>query len=352
MFSSALRSTLVALVASAVAVSAVPGLSLTLSGADKIDGVNNLKITATVKNTGDETLKLLNDPRGVLNKLPTEAFRITHDETGASPAFTGVKVKYVPHTAATRGKSFTVLAPGEEVSVEHDLSTTYNFTTSGAGSYSFAAVNRFYFVDPETSLPVELYADHPEAHNSAVSGTLAVAKPKSNLSKRATYTGCSSSQQSALVSAASAAQSYAASAYSYTNSHTSSTTRYTTWFGTYTASRHSTILTHFSNLNGNTYSSYHFDCTCTDSDTYAYVDPSDFGYVTLCGAFWDAPNTGTDSRGGTLIHESSHFTKNAGTDDHVYGQSACKSLAKSSPTEAIDNADSHEYYAENNPALS
>ena len=93
MFSSSLRSTLVALVASAVAVSAAPGLSLTLSGADKVDGVNNLKITATVKNTGDETLKLLNDPRGVLNQLPTEAFRITHDDNGDSTAFTGARLR-------------------------------------------------------------------------------------------------------------------------------------------------------------------------------------------------------------------------------------------------------------------
>jgi peptidyl-Lys metalloendopeptidase len=91
MFSSSLRSTLVTLVLAAVAVSATPGLTLTLSGADKVDGVNNLKITATVKNTGDETLKLLNDPRGVLNKLPTEAFQII-SESGESPTFTGVKV--------------------------------------------------------------------------------------------------------------------------------------------------------------------------------------------------------------------------------------------------------------------
>lgn len=61
----------------------------------------------------------------------------------------------------------------------------------------------------------------------------------------------------------------------YTSSHTSSTTRFTTWFGTYTSSHHSTILTHYSNLNGNTYSSYHFECTCTDSGTYAYVYPDE-----------------------------------------------------------------------------
>lgn len=91
----------------------------------------------------------------------------------------------------------------------------------------------------------------------------------------------------------------------YLTSHTSASTRYTTWFGTYTTARHNTVLDHFTKISGNTFSSYTYDCTCADSGVYAFVDPSDFGYVTLCGAFWNAPNTGTDSRGGTLIHEVS-----------------------------------------------
>lgn len=77
-----------------------------------------------------------------------------------------------------------------------------------------------------------------------------------------------------------------------------------------------------------------------------------FGYVTLCSLFWSAPATGTDSKAGTLIHESSHFTKNGGTDDIAYGQTKAKALAKSSPAQAINNADSHEYFAENNPSQS
>lgn len=92
------------------------------------------------------------------------------------------------------------------------VSASYNFTGSGEGKYSFAAVNRFHYVDPETGAPVELYADHPEVHTSSVAGKLAVSRP--TLTKRATYNGCSSSEKTSLVSAASAAQSYAASAYS------------------------------------------------------------------------------------------------------------------------------------------
>lgn len=71
----------------------------------------------------------------------------------------------------------------------------------------------------------------------------------------------------------------------------------------------------------------------------------------MCNAFWTAPTSGTDSKGGTIIHETSHFNVVAGTDDIVYGQSGAKSLAISDPSQAIQNADSHEYFAENTPNL-
>ncbi|KXN86513.1 Peptidyl-Lys metalloendopeptidase [Leucoagaricus sp. SymC.cos] len=318
-----------------------------IEGPESVDTVENLKVTTTVTNTGDGTLKLLNDPLSPLSQLPANTFKITGGAKNASPSFKGIKAKFVPSVAATQ-KAYTVLAPGESVDVEHNLSTTYDFTDAGEGAYSFEANNLFYAVDD--SAKVTVLKANVEAHTARVSGTLRVARPA--VEKRASYNGCSSSEQSGLVSAASAAQSYAASALSYLTSHTSSTTRYVTWFGTYTSSRHSTVQSHFSSISSNTFSSFTYDCTCTDSGTYAYVYPDDFGHIYLCGAFWAAPNTGTDSRGGTLIHESSHFTVNGGTDDHVYGQSACKSLAISDPNSAIDNADSHEYFAENNPAQS
>ena len=87
-------------------------------GSPAVDSVEHLKIVATITNTGDETLKVLNDPRGPLNKLPTDTFVIT-DAKGAQPSFTGIKLKYVPKTAAALG-AYTILAPGEFVAVEHD----------------------------------------------------------------------------------------------------------------------------------------------------------------------------------------------------------------------------------------
>ncbi len=124
------------------------------------------------------------------------------------------------------------------------------------------------------------------------------------------------------------------------------------WFGTYSSTNLSTARSHFSKIaNAYNTAALTLDCSCKDSGTYAYVYPTQPYKIYLCGAFWNAPMTGTDSKGGTLIHEMSHFNVVAGTDDWAYGQSAAASLARSNPTRALDNADNHEYIAENNPYL-
>jgi peptidyl-Lys metalloendopeptidase len=93
-----------------------------------------------------------------------------------------------------------------------------------------------------------------------------------------------------------------------------------------------------------------FDCS-SKQNVYAYVYPNQPYQIYLGRVFWSAPLTGTDSKAGTLIHEMSHFNVVAGTDDVVYGQTGARSLALSDPEDAIRNADSHEYFAENTPTL-
>jgi peptidyl-Lys metalloendopeptidase len=55
---------------------------------------------------------------------------------------------------------------------------------------------------------------------------------------------------------------------------------------------------------------------------------------------------------GTVIHEMTHFTNTADTDDYAYGQTNSRNLAINLPDLAINNADNHEYIAENTPGLS
>ena len=100
MFSSSLYAPLATLVAYAVAISAVPAASTTPSLTVKTstsdlnaDGLKNLKVTATAINMDGETLKLLDDPRGVLNPFPEDPFVIT-DLSGSHPSFNGATVNH------------------------------------------------------------------------------------------------------------------------------------------------------------------------------------------------------------------------------------------------------------------
>ncbi len=127
--------------------------------------------------------------------------------------------------------------------------------------------------------------------------------------------------------------------------------RYTTWFGTVTDSRYNTVTSHFASIgNAMDTASVTFDCGCKKK-YYAYVYPNQPYKIYLCSVYWGAPALGTDSQAGTLVHEMSHFYVVASTDDYVYGQSGAKSLAISNPDNAVKNADNHEYFAENTPAL-
>ncbi|TFK72457.1 zincin [Pluteus cervinus] len=349
MFSSTARTVLFALAATALSVSAAPGLSLKITGPSVVDGVPNLKVSATLTNTGDESLKILNDPLSPLSTIPANTFSITNT-AGTTPYFTGIKAKFVPQRAAELG-SYIALAPGESKTVVHDLSKAYDFSSSGEGTYDVEARNTFYIVQDDDKLDTIFAAT--EAHTTEVVGSLAArAVPTGHLSRRATYRSCSESQRSQLVEAAAAAQTYVANVVAYLQSHMSDNPLYTTWFGVLTPSRWSTVLSHFISISSVPFSSYTFDCSCTDAGTYAYVYPDTFPVVYLCGAFWPAPMTGADSKAGTLVHEAAHFTRNGGCDDYTYGQTAARSLASRNPVQAIYNADNHQYFAENSPAQS
>ncbi|KAG6887843.1 hypothetical protein C0992_010492 [Termitomyces sp. T32_za158] len=316
MFPNTLHATLIAFVASAVAVSALHSLSVEVSGEPAVVGIDQLVVKTTVTNTGDEIITLLNHPESPLNKLPANTFTIT-DATGGTATFTGIKAKYVPAMAIAAGKdAVTVLAPGQSVEVKHDLSEAYAFDKEG--EYRIVSNNQFYFVNAQKEA-APIYAT-VDAHTTTLTGKLSV--DRALQVKRAAFNGCTAAQQSSLALAATGAKYYATDAYSYLNSHTSSTPRFDTWFGAYTTPNHDVVLSHFRNISRNDFASFNYDCTCSSAGS------------------------------GTLVHEASHYTINGGTKDYAYGQNAARALALSDPSRAIFNADSHEYFAENTPALS
>jgi peptidyl-Lys metalloendopeptidase len=277
-------------------------------------------------------------------ELPSErhegaAFRIQLD--GQPVAYTGALVK----RAAPTREDYVRIEPGATLSYEVELTGAYDLSRNGMYSIEYIGKGAAE-AGALRSEAMYLWLES-RSERAAAAPVVPMADAAS-----ITFTGnCSASRKNTLTNAVAAATTYAANAQTYLNRTPAATQRYTKWFGAVTTSRWNTAKTHYTKIHS-AFSTkpLTLDCSCTQS-YYAYVYPTQPYKIYVCNAFWSAPMTGTDSKAGTLVHEMSHFNVVASTDDWAYGQSAAAALAISNPTRALDNADSHEYFAENTPSL-
>lgn len=258
-------------------------------GPSRIYDVDSLQVTAILTNSGNETVRILKDPRGILSEHPANKFSIFNTE-GSQPSFDGIEVKYVPEVAAKAGYH-VALSPGQFVKVTHNceqamrtlgvilisaVTDVYNFSTSGSGSYKLKARDIFYVVDKNDAV-VTLRATENFHHEIHISGKLESNRPGwPDASRLSTFVNCTSLQQSSVRSATAAAKTYAANAHSYFGNNNTGTSRYTTWFGPLVASRRKVVSSHFSAINSNDFGGFTYDCSCTDPEMFAYVYPSKY----------------------------------------------------------------------------
>ena len=318
-----------------------------------------VKVGFSLANQGADDLFVLKW-KTPLAGVEADLFIVERD--GERVAYTGRLVK----RAAPRASDYIRIPAGETVSATFDLASVYDMRQPGEYTVRFAAVGinvvREDFRAGRTVVGVLAALASQTAALSHPGRDLRGEEPAFEASfgtkaQTPTYLNCSSSRISQIGSSLTNAQTYATNAYNYLvnlpTASRSNSTRYRTWFGTYTSSRYSTVQSHYNSIkNALANQTFRLNCDCaSDTSTYAYVYANQPYEIHLCGAFFAAPATGTDSKAGTIVHETSHFTVVAGTNDYAYGQSACKSLANSNPTNATRNADSHEYFAENTPSL-
>jgi peptidyl-Lys metalloendopeptidase len=294
---------------------------------------------------------------------PIEAplFEITRD--GLPVRYLGVQVK----RPAPAPADYLALKPGASRSVRIELSSLYDMGITGAYSVRWRDGATQLFSRPgvarvtsspagsPSALPVRATAlPEPVPASVWIDGRLprGASDPITALPEGAglSFSRCSNAQQEAIGAAAQAAQAMARDAGAYLQAKALGA-RYTSWFGAADPARSSTVAAHFQAITDAFASKpVTVDCGCNES-YYAYVYPNQPYKIYVCKAFWSAPPTGTDSKGGTLVHEMSHFTVVAGTDDLAYGQQAAADLARTDPAKAVNNADSHEYFGENTPRL-
>jgi peptidyl-Lys metalloendopeptidase len=312
-----------------------------------------VKVTVTNATAATQYLLKWQTPFGAIE---APLFDVTRD--GMPVRYLGVKVK----RAAPGPADYIALKPGASRSVQVELSTLYDMGITGAYSVRWRAGATQLFARPSAALPNTPRAaalPAPAAASVWIDGRL----PRGALGNGGaggaglegaglSFSRCSNAQQETITGAAQAAQAMAADADAYLQTKlqgNSAGARYTGWFGPIEPARSATVARHYQAIRDAFASKpVTVDCGCNQS-YYAYVYPDQPYKIYVCRAFWSAPLTGTDSKGGTLVHEMSHFNVVAGTNDWVYGQSAAAALAASDPDKAIDNADSHEYFGENTP---
>lgn len=310
--------------------------------ATSVSAAEQVTLTVTLTNPTSRPIRLLSwyAPHG---ELEEDLFVVERD--GQPVEYTGPHYK----RPAPGDADFVTLAPGQSVIRTADLSGFYDLSQSG-----------------NYTIRYKIELEHPGAKRAATieSSDLdlwiegrAPAAPRlgadgaQNISGSLAFSKCSLAQQDTILQALGAASAMVDNADLYLSAAPSATPRYTNWFGAFSIGGWSTAQDNFVAIkNAVDVEPLSFDCGCKKK-YYAYVYPNQPYEIYLCSVFWGAPLSGTDSKGGTLIHELSHFNVVAGTDDWAYGQTNAKALAVSDPAKALSNADSHEYFAENTPFL-
>jgi peptidyl-Lys metalloendopeptidase len=326
----------------------------------------DVMLDVTFTNNGATSISLMRwfVPDG---ELEGDLFLLSRD--GQAVPYVGPVIKRGPPTS----QDMITLAPGESISGSVEISGLYDLSSSGVYSIRYGVASTQLFgrtstrassnllrgeLEQNLGEPQELISNEittfVEGRKNPIieqGNLMRAGESLSSTLAAVSFSGrCSATQQSTLQSAHSAAKTMANGSVTYLNGTPGSKPRYTTWFGAYSSAGWNEVKGHFVNIkDALDNKSIVYDCSCKKS-YYAYVYPTQPYKVYLCRAFWTAPLTGTDSKGGTIIHELSHFNVVAGTDDLAYGQTAAKQLALSNPAQARMNADSHEYFAENTPA--
>jgi peptidyl-Lys metalloendopeptidase len=332
-------------------------LRVSIAAASVSDFLGAVEVTVT--NTSRHTVRV---PKWELPSDFVEAKLFNVSRDGEAVQYEGPMIK----RGLPGADEFAILRAGESYRTVVDLSGAYDMSKSGQYVVTFASPLQHASLSTgemlkqaglpmiAQSAPLRLWVDGSDQLAKG-GGTAQKGKPGSGgtVVNGVSYVGCSTTQISGAGDAVNQARAYSEGAKGYLASHngTNYGPRYTTWFGAYTSTRYATASQHFVAIDAaldQSNGEVKINCGCNQS-YYAYVYPTRPYEIFVCRAFWTAPMAGTDSKGGTLIHETSHFNVVAATDDHVYGQSGAKSLAISDPDAALDNADSHEYFAENTP---
>ncbi|KAL0569165.1 hypothetical protein V5O48_012805 [Marasmius crinis-equi] len=306
-------------------------LTVELSGPSNAASIDELKFSATVKNSGSEAVKILKYNTILDETLPTRSFKVTKD--GEEVLFTGIKAFIDLEIAGDN--AYTVIPA---------VGSLFDFATAGAGNFKFEPLTNFQVVGSE-GVAALVETENPEVGSNTVEVSVSKVGKRELIDKRARTTCSDASQLSFLNSAYSEGKSMAAAAANYISSN-GADALFTAYFKTNSAT---TIRNTFVNVANENSSTRTLSCTadpgaCQDgviaytavATTNVYVCSIFFQEVSqsaLCSG--QTTVAARNIRGATVLHELTHAT--SGTVDITYGCSADQALSAAIQQSNADN---------------
>lgn len=317
-----------------------------------LSSVDHTTVKATITNNGAKGYNIMHKGT-ILDTLPVNKFHVSKDATEAE--FQGVSLRM--STKNFQEEDFTALAAGETKEVTVNLAEIYGLDASG--KYDVNAVGNFRFAELGSTELVQggslrFESNQVSLEVDATRSRQTVKAVHASLAGRSTISSdCSASQKSTIADGERrcAAQANAAADAALNGS----ASKFQEYFkSTATADRQ---------LVANRLKAVAKECTSTPGgildvhcdDIYNYCQGNTFAYtvsaddaVVWCNQYWasdlETNQCHGDDKTGTTIHEYTHASHvfSPGTRDNAYGYPDCMRLSR---TQALNNADTYEYYA-------
>jgi peptidyl-Lys metalloendopeptidase len=283
-----------------------------------VDGVSGYSVDFTLTNP---TMEAISVP---IHLTPFDGITADIFEFAGPNAVT-----YTGMYAKRFAEEMLTIAAGQSATTTVDISFDYAFPATGI----YKLLWRFGQSNPVKAEISTVYGDRRAAMRNT---TDAEGAPNN-------FVNCQATERTQTLAADTQATTDCRNSVACLNAN-SCAARYVTWFGVRTDARYQQTQRNFVAISNNFNSgNYRIHCNPTNcpANTYAFVYPTDRTHVVyLCSVFWRIPA----ERAETLVHELSHFTDVASTQDFQYGQSGCRALARSNPANAVRNADNVCYF--------
>ncbi|KAI3323953.1 neutral protease [Xylariaceae sp. AK1471] len=310
--------------------------------------VGNSGVKASITNTGSEDLKVFKTG-SFLDKTPTEKVKVSQGKSKV--AFNGVRLRI--KKSGLKESAFQVIPAGKTVEAEFDVAELHDLSAGGA--FDLVSEGALHYAKSGSNIISGVVPYSSNLISATIEGLAASKVFKTfhaNAKRQDVQSDCTGSEQSATVQGIEGCASLATKAASVAGSDDDKLAEY---FKNSDSNTRDYVVNVFNNVAeecGSTSSGAPYYCSdvydaCSDG-VIAYTLPSE-GYMVNCPIYFSelsaASSTCHDQdQQSTVLHESTHLTSVAGTEDYGgYGYDFVQSLSAS---QNLNHADTYALFAQ------